>query len=48
MENKTKQKKCCKDPKIEEGKIKYPLGLPLDTIRLTYCLSCGKIHEVTW
>ena len=39
---------CCDNIVIEETKCKYPNGLPLDTIKITYCSSCDRIHDVSW
>ena len=39
---------CCDNLIIENTRCKYPNGLPLDTIDITYCSSCNKIHDVTW
>jgi hypothetical protein len=39
---------CCHNITIENTRCKYPNGLPLDTIEITYCSSCNKIHDVSW
>jgi hypothetical protein len=39
---------CCDNIVIEETKCKYPNGLPLDTIEITYCSNCDRIHDVSW
>jgi hypothetical protein len=39
---------CCDNIKIEEQKCKYPAGLPLDTIYISYCINCNKIHDILW
>lgn len=39
---------CCDNIVIEETICKYPNGLPLESIYITYCSSCCSIHNVTW
>ena len=39
---------CCDNITIENTRCKYPNGLPLETIEITYCSSCDKIHDVSW
>jgi hypothetical protein len=39
---------CCDNINIENTRCKYPNGLPLETIEITYCSSCDKIHDVSW
>lgn len=39
---------CCDNITIESTKCKYPNGLPLETIEITYCSKCNKIHDVSW
>jgi hypothetical protein len=39
---------CCDNIEIEEQKCKYPAGLPLETIYISYCINCNKIHDVLW
>ncbi len=39
---------CCEKIEIEEQKCKYPAGLPLDTIYISYCKNCNKIHDILW
>lgn len=43
-----KQFICCDSMEIENTKLKYPNGLPLETIEITYCSNCCKIHDVSW
>ena len=39
---------CCDNITIENTRCKYPNGLPLETIEITYCSNCDKIHDVSW
>lgn len=39
---------CCDDVSLEEVKDKYPAGLPIGSIYITYCSNCDQIHDVTW
>jgi hypothetical protein len=39
---------CCDDVNLETTKCKYPNGLPIDTIEITYCSSCNSIEEISW
>ena len=39
---------CCDNIIIEHTKCKYPNGLPLNTIEITYCSSCDNIHDLSW
>lgn len=39
---------CCDNITIENTRCKYPNGLPLETIEITYCSSCDRIHDVSW
>jgi hypothetical protein len=48
MKQSKKEKPCCNNPTIEEGREKYPLGLALDSIYITYCSNCGTIIDVRW
>lgn len=40
--------KCCNNVSLQEVRNKYPAGLPISTIEITYCQNCGQIHNVTW
>jgi hypothetical protein len=33
---------------IQETNCKYPNGLPLDTLDIKYCNTCGTIIDVEW
>lgn len=37
-----------REEKIEKTSIEYPDGLPLDTLDITYCNTCGHILETDW
>ncbi len=39
---------CCSNITIENTRCKYPNGLPLDTIEITYCSNCDRIHDIYW
>lgn len=39
---------CCDNIVLKEIKEKYPAGLPLTSIFITYCDSCKTIHNVYW
>lgn len=39
---------CCDNIIIEEVKEKYPAGLPLTSIIITYCNNCKTIHNIDW
>lgn len=43
-----KDSMCCDNIVIEETRCKYPNGLPIESIDITYCSSCGIVHNVTW
>lgn len=46
--NGSSNKKCCDNQVLESGIEKYPLGLPLDRIKITYCSNCHAIHNIEW
>jgi hypothetical protein len=33
---------------IQKTKCKYPNGLPIDTLEITYCATCGTVINVEW
>lgn len=41
-----KRYNCCQNQRLETGVEKYPLGLPLDRLKITYCENCHQIHNV--
>lgn len=39
---------CCDNISLTDVKDKYPAGLPIESIEITYCENCGSIHDVVW